>query len=121
MNPDYGTRNTRNSSVTFLNEATRPVLLIVARHAGICMGFDVAQDHLHEVIYKESLGQVKRDAKTGELVLTTKDIDRLMSTKFKDWEYEQEMRFFVKLSRLQDEPAPSSALIADRQRRTRIR
>ncbi len=73
------------------------------RHAGICMGFDVFEDHLHEVEYEESLGQVKRDSKTGELVLTTKDIDRIMRTKFKDWKYEQEMRFFVKLSRLQDE------------------
>ena len=36
-------------------------------------------------------------------MLTTKDIDRLMRTKFKDWKYEQEMRFFVKLSHLQDE------------------
>lgn len=69
------------------------------RHAGICMGFDVVEDHLHEVEYEESLGQVKRDSKTGELVLTTKDIDRLMRTKFKDWKYEQEMRFFVKLMR----------------------
>jgi len=49
------------------------------------------------------LRHVKGDAKTGELVLTAEEIDRLMSTKFKDWKYEQEMRFFVKLSRLQDE------------------
>lgn len=73
------------------------------RHAGMCMGFDVAKGQLHEVIYEESLGRVKQDAKTGELILTAKEIDRLMRTKFKDWEYEQEMRFFVKLGRLQNE------------------
>lgn len=72
------------------------------RHAGICMGFDVAEVQLHEVIYKESLGYVKQDPKTGGLVLSAKQIDQPM-TKFKDWEYEQEMRFFVKFSRLQDE------------------
>ena len=97
--------NDETGLLCFSKSWSNPVLWghYAERHTGICMGFDVAEDHLHEVIYEESLGHVKGDAKTGELVLTTKEIDRLMSTKFKDWEYEQEMRFFVKLSRLQDE------------------
>jgi hypothetical protein len=100
-----GKINDETGLLCFSKSWSNPVLWghYAERHTGICMGFDVAEDHLHEVIYEESLGHVKGDAKTGELVLTTKEIDRLMSTKFKDWEYEQEMRFFVKLSRLQDE------------------
>lgn len=100
-----GNINDETGLLCFSKSWSNPVLWghYAERHAGICMGFDVVEDHLHEVIYEESLRHVKGDAKTGKLVLTTKEIDRLMSTKFKDWEYEQEMRFFVNLSRLRDE------------------
>jgi hypothetical protein len=100
-----GKINDETGLLCFSKSWSNPVLWghYADRHAGICMGFDVAKDHLHEVMYEESLGRMKQDAKTGELVLTTKEIDKLMRTKFKDWEYEQEMRFFIKLNRLQHE------------------
>ena len=85
--------NDETGLLCFSKSWSNPVLWghYAERHAGICMGFDVSEDHLREVIYEESLRHVKGDAETGELVLTAEEIDRLMSTKFKDWKYEQEM------------------------------
>jgi hypothetical protein len=45
------------------------------------MGFDIAEDRLHEVIYQKSLGRVKHKLKNGEPTLIAKEIDRLMRTK----------------------------------------
>ena len=64
------------------------------------MGFDVPDKSLHDVIYEESLDKMKQDPTTRKPAL---DIDRLMRTKFKDWAYEQEMRFFVELGPLKSE------------------
>jgi hypothetical protein len=73
------------------------------KHTGICMGFDVPESSLHEVVYAESMDSLKKDKKTGEPKLTANDLDRLKRTKFKDWAYEEEMRMFVPLGAMKSE------------------
>ena len=67
------------------------------KHRGICLGFDVTDKYLIKVKYSDSRLAVEFDdtnleSISGELV------QKLFSTKFKDWSYERENRMFINLS-----------------------
>jgi hypothetical protein len=64
------------------------------------MGFDVPNGELHKVIYVNSVTRASKNPSTGRFVISSSSMERLMRTKFKDWEYEKEMRMFVKLKAL---------------------
>lgn len=67
------------------------------KHKGVCLGFDVADQNVIDVIYTSS-----------RLQLTPKDLERkegakqimarLLSAKFTDWAHEDEVRIFCDLS-----------------------
>jgi hypothetical protein len=67
------------------------------KHTGIGLGFDVPDDLLTPVIYKKGLLKIKTDPKTNLPILSERIVGKLMATKFSDWQYEKEMRLFVKL------------------------
>ena len=67
------------------------------RHTGICLGFDVPDKLLAEVIYAENPMKISVDPKTNRPRLTERVMNRLLRTKFADWRYEDEVRLFVGL------------------------
>ena len=61
-------------------------------HKGICLGFDVPDFPLNHVEYPHS-----RVDTTGMTVLTEDDVKTWICSKYKDWEYEDEVRAFFGL------------------------
>ena len=67
------------------------------RHTGICLGFDVPDEMLADVIYAKKLLKLEIDKKTKKPMLTEEVMKKLLLTKFYDWQYENEVRLFVEL------------------------
>ena len=67
-------------------------------HKGMALGFEVPEGFLFKVNYKTERFKVLFDAKKGEVKDGEHVIERLLTTKFKDWEYEQEYRLLIPLS-----------------------
>jgi len=72
------------------------------KHTGVCLGFDVAEGgHLLPVKYEaERLTGLLDGLGRGRMTLD--ELTAVLTTKFKDWEYEHEWRLFARL----DERAP---------------
>lgn len=67
------------------------------KHKGICLGFDIDDNHIKEVSYlpERTPAEIDMEKKFGGL---SEDIvEKLMFTKYIGWEYENEVRFFVPL------------------------
>lgn len=69
-----------------------------ARHRGICLGFNVPKTELLEVKYANNrlLAQVEKVGEREDIDDPLREL--LITTKFRDWEYEQEFRMRVPLS-----------------------
>ena len=60
------------------------------KHEGLCLGFDIPDKHLIEVSYvKNRLGPPATDEELNE-----EFVKKVISTKYSDWEYEEEYRIF---------------------------
>jgi len=64
------------------------------KHKGICLGFDIPIEFAADIEYVHDRLHWERDA-TGRMPSET--ISKLFVTKFKHWEYEQEVRMFLSL------------------------
>ena len=62
------------------------------KHKGICLGFDVPESCLHEVKYMSERLQF------AQIIPNEGQLQQLLRTKFKDWEYEAEYRRIVSLN-----------------------
>ena len=72
------------------------------KHKGVCLGFDIAEGgHLLPVRYEANRLRGLLDG-LGRGQMTLDEITAVLTTKFKDWEYEHEWRIFARL----DERAP---------------
>lgn len=91
--------NEKEGLICFSRSFFSPVLWghYADRHTGIGMGFDIPNGRLHEVLYEK-----KRRASRNDIP-TVDELKDLRRVKFIDWEYEQEMRFFVDLTKLPKE------------------
>jgi len=71
------------------------------KHAGVCLGFDVDARCAFPVSYVDSLKQFDfaaiDAAQKGRLDFAREEVRQLISTKFRYWNYEDEMRVFVEL------------------------
>jgi hypothetical protein len=67
------------------------------KHRGIALGFDVPEDILQEVFYAQEPSKIEFEEIDGKMSVKPAVIKCLMSTKFADWKYEDEMRLFVSL------------------------
>jgi hypothetical protein len=65
------------------------------KHTGMALGFRIPRELVKSVKYKARLAKATIDAKKS--IPSKSLIDELLRTKFKDWEYEQEMRLFLSL------------------------
>lgn len=72
-------------------------------HKGICLGFDVKADEVEEVKYADELLTVRLDGEQEPLSIPDDLQDLLFVTKFRHWEYENEVRRFVPLSEAKQE------------------
>jgi hypothetical protein len=98
-------RNRTNDSkglICFSRSWRNPVLWghYAEKHAGVCLGFDVPTNSLHEVNYTESPGKLVEDVDSTDSVLGK---EKLLCTKFHDWAYEDELRLIVTLDHTVEE------------------
>jgi len=99
-------QNSKTGLLCFSANWTSPVLWshYAARHKGICLGFDLRRgNEVQKVLYEEKRPRMKLG--TNEVPLSIpKDLqDALLRTKSSYWEYEQEFRRFIELSRAKKE------------------
>jgi len=66
-------------------------------HKGVCLGFDVAEDVLDEVTYVDDLLTARLGDDEDPSTIPGDLQDLLFLTKFRHWEYEDEVRRFVAL------------------------
>jgi Protein of unknown function (DUF2971) len=88
--------NKDNGLICFSKSWSNPLMWghYAEKHTGICLGFDVPDGPpLFEAIYAKHMLKIDIDPITKKP--TKKFFDKLMRTKFFDWKYEDEMRFFV--------------------------
>ena len=67
------------------------------KHTGMVLGFDIPDEYVLKVQYTKQRAKVNFDTKTGKIVNGDQLIDKLIRTKFIDWQYEDEHRMFVDL------------------------
>lgn len=67
------------------------------KHRGVCLGFDVPDQFLMEVNYAGERLSNKIRSELAYGGLNEKDMQEILTTKFKDWEYEDEVRVFLSL------------------------
>ena len=67
------------------------------QHQGICLGFDVPDILAKAVTYRKTPLRLNRERLQADANFAQRFADRLVSTKFEDWRYEQEVRLFIKL------------------------
>lgn len=73
------------------------------KHAGIGLGFDIPDSLLVPVNYVQGLQKLNVLSKQTSEQAIDNFLYRLRYTKFKGWEYEEELRQFVPLSGLEDQ------------------
>jgi len=75
------------------------------RHRGVCLGFDVTEAEVHQVRYQaRKLSGLLDHIGSGPML--EEQLTAILTTKFKDWEYEREWRVFARL----DEREPKNGL-----------
>ena len=95
--------NSSTGLLCFSKNWTNPLLWshYGEKHKGICLGFDLRRgDEVQEVSYVEKRLRMQ-DEDPHSIPEDLKDL--LLRTKFKGWEYEQELRRFVELSKAKQE------------------
>ena len=67
------------------------------RHRGFCMGFDVDDSQVRQVDYRKTPLKFERQRYLSDPTYAQDFSERLVSTKFDDWRYEDEFRLYVAL------------------------
>ena len=74
-----------------------------SRHKGICLGFDLKREFSRKVLYENDRLYLSLDAKLSDSPINETLREILLCTKFKHWEYEQEIRAYVELEKAEKE------------------
>jgi hypothetical protein len=72
-------------------------------HKGIALGFEIPDDVLLDVHYTKNRASIAFDPDTKSVVGGEDTLNMLLKTKFEDWKYEEEYRFFIGLESSQKE------------------
>jgi hypothetical protein len=93
--------NATLGALCFSQDCVNPVLWshYADKHRGICLGFDIRDDirddRAHEIQYQgERLQEIEKEFLEGESEILGQ---RLLTTKFEHWRYEDEVRMLLKL------------------------
>lgn len=91
--------HSENGVLCFSRSWSNPVLWshYADKHRGICLGFDVDDDCVMPVSYETDLTKIKVDKAAAESALAQQYMKQLLTTKFRDWAYEDEVRVYVGL------------------------
>ncbi len=74
------------------------------KHRGICLGFEVPDDYLNEVTYASArLGFDLEQEMKRHGGISKQHAFSLLTTKFQDWQYEEEVRMFVQSHEVEHE------------------
>jgi hypothetical protein len=99
-------QNSKKGLLCFSANWTNPLLWshYADRHKGICLGFDLRRgSEGQKVLYEKKRPRMDLGSYTDPLSIPAYFQDRLLRTKFSDWEYEQERRKVVDLSKAKQE------------------
>ena len=85
----------------FSADWTNPVLWshYGQKHRGICLGFDLTRSHAERVRYKDKRLLAGLGEEGQPMTIDKKLQKQLLCTKFRHWEYEEELRVFVPLEK----------------------
>lgn len=72
-------------------------------HRGMALGFDIPDEFLSPVIYTKQRAKIDFDVQAQKVVDGHAVINKVIRTKFSDWEYENEYRMFVGLDQATSE------------------
>lgn len=72
-------------------------------HTGMALGFDVPDDLLFKVKYKQQRSKPEFNLRTGALIGGETFLEELIATKYSDWSYESEYRRLLKLNHCTNE------------------
>ena len=67
------------------------------KHKGVCLGFDLSDEHIIDVIYTGSRVQLPPGA-LDQVQDADQIMQRLLSAKYSDWAYEDEVRIFCDIA-----------------------
>ena len=84
----------------FSRNWTNPILWshYAAKHTGVCLGFDLRRSCGHIVQYEPS--RLQQELESREKTAVPDEFKEvLIKTKFKHWEYEEEIRFIIPLEK----------------------
>lgn len=89
--------NEKNEVICFSEDWVDPVLWshYASKHQEIALGFDINDDVVRQVDYKEQ--RLKQKIKSSSNTLSTEIRDQLIVRKFKSWSYERKWRILVDL------------------------
>lgn len=68
-----------------------------AKHTGLCLGFDIPDEHLGPVTYSRKRLVVEAEKFRNPRELNAETVTRFLFTKYSHWRYEHEVRCFVTL------------------------
>ncbi len=68
------------------------------RHKGAALKFEIPDEFINEISYHPERLVLDIDKKLSAGGLDEKDVQRLLTMKFKHWEYENEVRVFLRIS-----------------------
>jgi hypothetical protein len=88
-----------NGVLCFSRSWSNPVLWshYADKHRGICLGFEVDDNCVMPVSYETDLTKLKLAENVSKEALTQQYMRKLLSTKFRDWAYEDEARVYIEL------------------------
>jgi len=69
----------------------------VDRHRGMCLGVDVSEEFAHPVIYDPTRLPLKLIEEGGKIQVEPGMAEKLLTTKFQQWNYERERRIVLPL------------------------
>ncbi len=88
--------NDSKGLICFSSSWDNPVLWghYADRHRGVALGIEVSDDLLFQVTYSNGRFKLPVEIPTNQVKCDEETLKKLLSTKFSDWEYENEWRFF---------------------------
>lgn len=97
--------NDKTGIICFSGSWCNPLLWghYAAKHTGIALGFDISDEMLIDVRYTSSRPKIEFDKINRRVLDGRRVLDKLISTKFTDWKYEDESRMYVKLDHSSNE------------------
>jgi hypothetical protein len=77
------------------------------RHRGVALCFEIPDEKVIEIDYTEERPSVNFDEKSEKIINPEKVVEHLIKSKFRDWEYEEEVRMYVSLT----DKTPESGMV----------